>query len=337
MTKIQKRETITHTKWIASILILAMVTITLAGCGSTTATTTATASVAATTGSTIIATTAAAKLSGKIIIDGSSTVFPIAEAMSEEFSKLYKDVVIPVGFSGTGGGFKKFTLGEIDISNASRPIKDSEITLAKTNNIDYVELKIAFDGLSVVVNKNNTWATEITTAELKKIWAPDSTVQKWSDVRASWPAEKINLYGPGTDSGTFEYFTEAINGTVGATRKDYTPSEDDNVLVQGVAGDKYAMGYFGFAYYEENTDKLNVVAIDNGKGAIKPTLTTIKDGTYAPLSRPLFMYVSKKSLLKPEVKAFVQYYLTTGTKLIESVGYVPLKDTEYQTELAKIK
>lgn len=320
------------TRLIAAALVLVLAITTLAGCGSATAT--ATTKAASTTAA---ATATMAKLSGRIIIDGSSTVFPISEAMAEEFSKLYKGVQIPIGFSGTGGGFKKFTIGEIDISNASRPIKDSEKELAKTGNIEYIELKIAYDGLSVVVNKANTWAKDITVAELKKIWAPNSTVAKWSDVRAAWPAEKINLYGPGTDSGTFEYFTEAVNGKAGDTRKDYTPSEDDNVLVQGVSGDKYAMGYFGFAYYEENMSKLNVVAIDNGKGAIIPTQATVMDGTYAPLSRPLFMYVNKKSLAKPEVKAFVEYFLTTGTKLIQSVGYVPLKTTEYQTELAKIK
>jgi phosphate transport system substrate-binding protein len=332
MKTTQNPKRINAKRLIAAALVLVLAITTLAGCGGATATTTLKS------GSTTAAATAAtAKLSGRIIIDGSSTVFPISEAMAEEFGKLYKDVQIPIGFSGTGGGFKKFTIGEIDISNASRPIKDSEKELAKTGNIEYVELRIAYDGLSVVVNKANTWAKDITVAELKKIWAPNSTVVKWSDVRTAWPAEKINLYGPGTDSGTFEYFTEAINGKAGDTRKDYTPSEDDNVLVQGVSGDKYAMGYFGFAYYEENIDKLNVVAIDNGKGAITPTQATVMDGTYAPLSRPLFMYVNKKSLAKPEVKAFVEYFLTTGTKLIQSVGYVPLKATEYQTELAKIK
>jgi len=314
---------------IASLVLALVLSISvLAGCGGTAATTTA--------GSAASGSTAAA-LSGKIIVDGSSTVFPITEAVAEEFSKLHKNVEVPVGFSGTGGGFKKFTAGESDISNASRPIKDSEKELAVKNSIEYVELKVAYDGLSVVINKNNTWATSITVAELKKIWAPNSTVTKWSDVRPEWPAEKINLYGPGTDSGTFEYFTEAINGKAGDTRKDYTPSEDDNVLVQGIAGDKYAMGYFGYAYYEENQDKLKVLAIDNGKGAVTPTTATIMDGSYAPLSRPLFMYVSKKSLENAHVKSFVNYFLTEGTKLITSVGYVPLKDTEYQVELAKIK
>ena len=309
-------------------LVMAMTIATLAGCGST--------ANSQSSSTTTQSTTAAVELSGEIIIDGSSTVFPIAEAVAEEFGKVYPKVVIPIAFAGTGGGFKKFTVGEIDISNASRPIKDSEKELAVANGIEYVELKVAYDGLSVVVNKQNTWATEITMEELNKIWASDSTVTKWSDIRADWPAEKINLYGPGTDSGTFDYFTEAVNGKAGDTRKDYTPSEDDNVLVQGIAGDKYAMGYFGFAYYEENMDTLNVVAVDNGKGPIIPTSATIMDGAYAPLSRPLFMYVNKAALSRPEVKAFLTYYLTTGTKLIDSVGYVALKDSEYQTELAKI-
>lgn len=304
----------------------------LAGCGSTGATTTTTTA----NGTNTTAGATGADLSGKIVIDGSSTVFPITEAVAEEFSKLYQNVEVPVGFSGTGGGFKKFTAGETDISNASRPIKDSEKELAVANGIEYVELKVAFDGISVVVNKENTWAKEITVDELKKIWAADSTVMKWSDVRSGWPAETINLYGPGTDSGTFEYFTEAINGEAGNTRKDFTPSEDDNVLVQGIAGDTYAMGYFGFAYYEENMDKLNVVAVDNGSGAIIPTMETIMDGSYAPLSRPLFMYVSKKSLANAHVKAFVDYTLTTGTTLISSAGYVPLTEADYVQERAKL-
>ena len=314
------------------IMALMLAIVLLAGCGSTGATTTTTTA----NGTTTTAGSTGADLSGKIVIDGSSTVFPITEAVAEEFSKLYQNVEVPVGFSGTGGGFKKFTAGETDISNASRPIKDSEKELAVANGIEYVELKVAFDGISVVVNKENTWAKEITVDELKKIWAADSTVMKWSDVRSDWPAETINLYGPGTDSGTFEYFTEAINGEAGNTRKDFTPSEDDNVLVQGIAGDTYAMGYFGFAYYEENMDKLNVVAVDNGSGAIVPTMETIMDGSYAPLSRPLYMYVSKKSLANAHVKAFVDYTLTTGTTLISSVGYVPLTEADYVQERAKL-
>lgn len=320
-----------QTRRFALILALILAVGLLAGCGGKGSTTTTTTAANNTT-----AGSAAADLSGKIVIDGSSTVFPITEAIAEEFSKLYQKVEVPVGFSGTGGGFKKFTAGETDISNASRPIKDSEKELAVASGVEYVELMVAYDGISVVVNKENDWAKDITIDELKKIWAADSTVMKWSDVRSDWPAETINLYGPGTDSGTFEYFTEAINGEAGNTRKDFTPSEDDNVLVQGVAGDTYAMGYFGFAYYEENMDKLNVVAVDNGAGAIVPTMETIKDGSYAPLSRPLFMYVNKKSLTNAHVKTFVDYFMTTGTTLISSVGYVPLTEADYVKERAKL-
>lgn len=276
-------------------------------------------------------------LSGEIIIDGSSTVFPISEAVAEEFRKIHPNVNVPIGIAGTGGGFKKFAAGEIDISDASRPIKDEEKAAAQANGIEFVEFMIAYDGLSVVVNHDNDWADNITVEELKKIWAPDSTVMKWNEVRPEWPAETIGLYGPGTDSGTFDYFTEAINGKAGDTRKDYTPSEDDNVLVQGIAGDKYALGYFGYAYYVENTDKLKVLKVDNGKGAVEPDFETIKNGSYSPLSRPLFIYVSKKALEKEHVKEFVRYYLTEGTKLIGSVGYVPLEESEYPKQLDKIQ
>lgn len=277
------------------------------------------------------------KLSGEIIIDGSSTVFPISEAIAEEFRKANSDVNISIGFSGTGGGFKKFTIGETDISNASRPIKESEAEIAKTNKIDYVELMIAYDGLSVMVNKANDFVTSLTVEELNNIWKPDSTVVTWRDVRPEWPNEPIKLYAPGTDSGTFDYFTEEINGKSGAVRTDFTPSEDDNVLVQGIAGDKYSLGFFGYAYYIENTDKLKIVKIDAGKGAVEPTFETIKDGSYAPLSRPIFMYVTKTSLAEEHVKAFVEYFLTKGTSLISEVGYVPLGETAYAAELAKLK
>ena len=333
MKTIKKTNENRQTRRFALMLALLLAVGILPGCsgaGTTTTTTTSANSTTTTAGTT------AAELSGKIVVDGSSTVFPITEAVAEEFSKLYQNIEVPVGFSGTGGGFKKFTVGETDISNASRPIKDSEKELAVANGVEYIELMVAYDGISVVVNKENTWAKDITVDELKKIWAADSTVMKWSDVRADWPAETINLYGPGTDSGTFEYFTEAINGEAGNTRKDYTPSEDDNVLVQGIAGDKYAMGYFGFAYYEENMDKLNVVAVDSGAGAIMPTMETIMDGSYAPLSRPLFMYVNKKSLANAHVKTFVDYFMTTGTTLISSVGYVPLTEADYDKEGAKL-
>ena len=276
-------------------------------------------------------------LSGEIIIDGSSTVFPVTEAVAEEFSKIYSAVRIPIGFSGTGGGFKKFTIGETDISNASRPIKENEIAVAKENGIEYVELKIAFDGLSVLVNSSNDWVDSVTVEELQKIWGPDSTVKKWKDIRPEWPDAAINLYGAGTDSGTFDYFTEVINGKTGAIRKDFTPSEDDNVLVQGIAGDKYSMGFFGFAYYYENKDKLKALKVDNGKGPVAPDFDTIMDGSYSPLSRPIYIYVNKKSLEKEHVKAFVEFYMTEGTKLIKSVGYVPLTEGEYKEQREKLK
>lgn len=282
-------------------------------------------------------TPAAPELSGEILIDGSSTVFPIAEAVAEEFGALHRDVKIPIGVSGTGGGFKKFTTKETDISNASRPIKDSEKETATQNGVAYTEFKVAFDGLTVVVNAENDFANDITVEELQKIWAPDSTVMKWSDIRSEWPAEDIKLYAPGTDSGTFDYFTEEINGESGAIRPDFTPSEDDNVLVQGVAGDKYAMAFFGFAYYLENQDTLKALKIDGGNGPVDPTFETIADGSYAPLSRPLFIYVNDEAMARPEVKAFVEFFLTEGPALMNEVGYIALPDSEYQTELGKIK
>lgn len=277
------------------------------------------------------------KLTGEIKIDGSSTVFPITEAIAEEFRAAYPDVKIPVGVSGTGGGFKKFAAKETDISNASRPIKDGEAEAAKANGVEYIELMVAYDGLSVLVNPANTWVDSLTVEELKKIWGPDSTVKTWKDVRAEWPAEEIKLYAPGTDSGTFDYFTEVINGKSGAIRPDFIGSEDDNVLVQGIAGDKNAIGFFGYAYYEENKDKLKVVKIDNGNGAIEPTFETIKSGSYAPLSRPIFIYVNKASLEKPEVKAFVTFYLETAKDIVKEVGYIALPDGEYTAGLNKIK
>lgn len=275
------------------------------------------------------------KLSGKIAIDGSSTVYPITMAVAEEFKNEQPDVEVSVAMSGTGGGMKKFSAGEIDICDASRPIKQEEIDKAKTNGIDFVELEIAYDGISVVVNKDNTWVDSITTAELNKIWAKDSTVKTWKDVNPAWPAEPLKLYGPGTDSGTFEFFTEKINKKAKESRTDYTPSEDDNVLVQGIAGDKNAMGYFGFAYYEENTDKLKVLKIDDGKGPVEPTAASIKDKSYSPLSRPLFIYINKAKMDQPQVKAFVQYYIDNAATLSKEVGYVPLES--YDAIKEKIK
>ena len=270
-------------------------------------------------------------LSGDVKADGSSTVFPISEAVAEEFKKKEAGVRVTVGTSGTGGGFKKFCAGETDISDASRPIKDTEIEACKAAGVEYIELPIAYDGLSVVVNKGNDWLPSITVAELKTMWAPEAQgkVMKWKDVNPKYPAKDLHLFGPGVDSGTYDYFTEAVVGKTHSSRGDYTASEDDNVLVTGVAGDPTAIGFFGFAYYVENKDKLKLVAIDGGKGPIAPTLETIANGTYAPLSRPLFIYVNKKSYERPEVAAFVDYYLGNVKKLSAEVGYVSLPDKAY--------
>lgn len=277
------------------------------------------------------------ELSGSIAIDGSSTVFPISEAVAEEFQKKYPNVKVTVGISGTGGGFKKFLNREIDISNASRPIKSSEQELADKNGITYVELPVAFDGLSVLVNPQNDWVDHLTVDELKKIWEPGSTVKRWSDIRPNWPNQEIKLYGPGHDSGTFDYFTEAINGKEGAARSDFMASEDDNVLVTGIAGDKYALGFFGFAYYEENKDKLKLVPIDGGSGPIAPSAETIMDGTYAPLSRPIFIYVRSDVMARPEIAQFVRFYMTEAKNLVREVGYIPLTDELYELALKRFE
>ena len=268
-----------------------------------------------------------------IKVDGSSTVFPITEAVAEEFQKAQKVTKVTVGVSGTGGGFKKFCRGETDISDASRPISKKEMDICKEAGIKYVELPVAFDALTVVVNPKNTWITSMTVEELKKIWEPEAQgkVMKWSDVNPKWPNEKITLFGPGADSGTFDYFTDAINGKEKASRGDFTASEDDNTLVQGVTRDKHALGYFGLAYYAENKDKLKAVTIVN-KGATKgvsPSVDTVMDGTYQPLARPIFIYVAEKSMAKPEVKEFVNFYIKNAPKLTKEVGYVPLSKTHY--------
>ncbi len=260
-------------------------------------------------------------------IDGSSTVFPITEAVAEEFQKSKKGAVrVTVGISGTGGGFKKFCRGEIDVSDASRPIKNEERVACKEAGIQFIELPVAYDALTVVINPKNTWANNLTVAELKKIWEPsaNATITNWNQVRAGFPNQALKLYGPGTDSGTFDYFTEVINGKSAASRPDYTASEDDNVLVQGVANDLGSLGYFGYAYYAENTAKLKAVLVDNGTGGVAPSQQTIENGTYKPLGRPIFIYVSKKSLARPEVKEFVDFYLQNVPTLAAEVKYVPL-------------
>jgi phosphate transport system substrate-binding protein len=271
-----------------------------------------------------------AELQGTVRVDGSSTVYPITEAVAEEFQLAYPGVRVTVGIAGTGGGFKRFAAGETDISNASRPIDPSEGEVAARNNIEFIELPVGFDGLSVVVNPSNDFVTSLTVAELKRIWEPGSTVKLWRDIQSEWPAREIHLFGAGTDSGTFDYFTEAINGQAKAMRPDFSASEDDNVLVQGIAGDRDAIGFFGYAYYAENTDKLKLVAVDGGGGPVDPSPETIRDGTYTPLSRPVFIYVSLQAASRPEVEAFVRFYLEKAPTLVTEVGYVPLPDEIYE-------
>lgn len=282
----------------------------------------------------------AEKLSGTVKADGSSTVFPITEAVAEEFGKLNRDVKVTVGISGTGGGFKKFCSGETDFSNASRPIKQAEIDACKANNIEYVEMPVAYDALSVVVNKNNTWMRDITVAELKKLWEPDAQgkIMTWNQVRASWPNEPIKLFGAGTDSGTFDYFTEAIVGKEDLSRGDYTATEDDNVTIKGVSRDNGALGYLGLAYYEENKAAVRAVPIINKEGdkAVMPSKENVKNGTYVPLSRPMFTYVRADALKRPEVKAFVDFYIAQAPTLTNEVGYVALSPSLYQVASQRI-
>lgn len=271
-------------------------------------------------------------------IDGSSTVYPVTEAVAEEFQKAKKGAIkVTVGISGTGGGFKKFCRGETDISNASRPILGKEMKLCKENGIEYVEIPVAYDGLAVMVNPKNTWIKSMTVAELKKIWEPaaQGKITKWNQVNPAWPDRKLTLYGAGADSGTFDYFTEAITGKSKLSRGDFTASEDDNVLVQGISGDMGALGFFGLAYYEENRDKLKLVAIDGGKGGVLPSEKTVKDGSYNPLSRPIFIYVNAKSEDRPEVKEFVEFYMKNAAKLVKQVKYIALPDAIYQKGLAR--
>jgi len=287
---------------------------------------------------------ARARLKGEIVGDGSSTVFPITAAAAEEFRKQARDVKISVGIAGTGGGFKKFCNGETDLQNASRPITPTEMDACKAKGVEYIEMPVAFDAISVVVSSKNTFLSCITVAELKKMWEPGAQgkVMRWNQVNPKWPDQPLKLFGPGADSGTFDYFTEAINGKAKASRGDYQASEDDNVLVKGVSDDPYAVGYFGLAYYEENASKLKAVAIDaKGDGrCVTPSIATVKDASYPSLARPLFVYVTKPASERPEVKAFIEFYLSKEfTPKIQSreVGYVTVDDALYAASLKRFQ
>ena len=278
-------------------------------------------------------TTAAAPggdLSGRIEADGSSTVGPYTTAAAEDFQGAQPGVQVTVGVSGTGGGFERFCRGETDLSNASRPIKDEETAICADNAIDYVEFQVANDALTVVVNKDNDWVTCLTTDQLKTIWGPGSKVENWNQVDPSFPDQELSLFGPGTDSGTFDYFTDEINGEEGASRSDYAASEDDNTIVTGVSGEKGGLGYFGFSYFEENQDTLKAVDIDGGDGCVKPSVETAQDGTYTPLSRPLFVYVKQDALARPEVEAFIRYMLEHEKEIAEASQFVPLTDEQLE-------
>ena len=271
-----------------------------------------------------------------VSLDGSSTVFPISEAVAEEFQKANPETRVTVGISGTGGGFQKFCRGEIDIADASRPISATEVAACEKSGIQYVELPIAYDGIAIAVNPKNNWASQITTAELKTLWGPEAQgkVKTWSQIRKGWPNREVHLFGAGVDSGTYDYFTEAINGKAKASRGDFTSSEDDNVLVQGIGNDELALGFVPFAYFEENAAKLKLVPVDdgkpdNGEGAIAPSPETIRTGTYQPLSRPVFIYVSAKAAARPEVQKFVEFYLKNAEQLVREVNYVGLGDSAY--------
>ena len=275
-------------------------------------------------------------LSGRVEIDGSSTVFPIAEAIAEEFQIQNPGVRVTAGISGSGGGFERFCGGETDFSNASRPITVTEVEACAEAGVEFTELAVAWDGLSVIANPANDFVACLTTAELRRIWEPNSSVTTWRDVRSEWPAEEIRLYGPGTDSGTFDYFTEVVVGESGASRPDFQASEDDNILVQGVSGDRYSLGYFGYAYYSENAGRLKLIEVDGGGGCVPPSGESIEDGTYTPLSRPLFVYVKHSALERPEARSFVDFMLSHATELVLATGYRPLSPEQYEGERRKI-
>lgn len=279
-----------------------------------------------------------------IKVDGSSTVFPITEAVAEEFQKKHPNVKVAAGISGTGGGFKKFCNGETDIQDASRPIKPSEVEQCKKRGIEYIELPVAYDGLAVIVHPQNRWVTSMTVKELKKLWEPEAQgkITRWGQIRPEWPNKEIHLFGAGVDSGTYDYFTEAIVGKEHASRGDYTSSEDDNVLVQGISTDPLALGFLGVAYYEQNKERLKLVAIDdenpaNGNGPLLPTYDNVVKGIYQPLSRPLFIYVSKKASDRLQIREFVRFYLTSGQPLVREVGYIALSGKVYDLALRRFE
>jgi phosphate transport system substrate-binding protein len=279
---------------------------------------------------------------GSVRVDGSSTVYPLSAIAAEDFQIASPGVRVTVGNSGTGGGFEKFCRGETDANNASRPIKESEVQSCADNGVDYGQLVVAIDALTVVVNKDNDFASCLTTDQLAAIWGPDSTISNWNQVDPSFPDEPLPLFGPGTDSGTFDYFTDVINGEEGSSRTDFTPSEDDNVVVQGVAGSKGGLGYFGYTYFEENSDKLKALEIDSGAGCVAPSEETARDGSYTPLSRPLFVYPSVQALANPAVADFFQYYVDNDAEIAKAALYIPLSDadqaklvTDFEALLAK--
>lgn len=272
---------------------------------------------------------------GTIEVDGSSTVNPVTAAIAEEYRNEHPDVKVITGISGTGGGFDKFLRGRIDISNASRPINEEEIQQARENGIEFIELTIASDGLAVLVHPENNWVENITVEELKKIWEPGAQekITRWNQIKAEWPNKNIHLYGPGFASGTYDYFTQVIVGGGGSSRRDFTTSEEDEFLVKAISTDKNSLGFFGLSYYKENSEKLKLVPVDNGNGPVKPTIETVSGDKYRPLSRPLFIYVSKEAAKKGVVRNFVKYYLTRAGDKAKEVGYVPLTDDKYQEEL----
>lgn len=289
----------------------------------------------------LLATSCFKSYEGKIYIDGSSSVYPLTEAVAEEYRHHQPDIRVTVGVSGTGGGFKKFLRGETDISNASRPISPAELQESRKNGIEFIEIPVCYDGMAVVVNPRNTFVNDITVAELHKMWGPDSQgkVSRWSQVRAGWPDRPLKLYGAGTSSGTFDFFTEAINGRAKSSRGDYTASEDDNVLVQGISSDPNGLGYFGLAYYRENRDKLKLVGIraEEGSPVVFPSDSTVSQGIYQPLSRPEFIYVNKQAMDKPYVRDFLRFYIANAAPLAAEVGYVPLSEEIYRLCLLRVE